>query len=213
MSPRTKQQNEQIKEDRRTQILDAALVVFARRGLAATKIGDIATQAGLSHGLVYHYFPSKEDIFTELISIADRSSSSALLQAEQMPLPPMEKLRAIAQLVLQSIWESSESACMFYLMAQAMMSDNTPPKAKEILAQFGTPYKVLTRIIAQGQDEGAIAPGDAGALAKVFWAMIQGLATYRLVQPDTMALPDVDILMRLFVSPSPLMRLGDPDDL
>ena len=198
MSPRSKQQNEQIKEDRRTQILDAALVVFARRGLAATKIGDIAAEAGLSHGLVYHYFQSKEDIFTELISIADRSSSSALLQAEQMPLPPVEKLRTIAQLVLQSIWESSESACMFYVMAQAMLSDNTPPKAKEILTQYGTPFKVLTRIIAQGQTQGVLVQGDAAQMATVFWATIQGLATFRLVQKEMAAPPDIELLMRLF---------------
>ena len=198
MSPRSKQQNEQIKEDRRAQILNAALAVFSRRGLAATKIGDIAAQAGLSHGLVYHYFPSKEDIFTELISLGDRSSSSYMLQAEQLPLPPKEKLRAIAQMVLQSIQESSESAYMFYLMAQAMLSDSTPPKAKEILAQFGTPYKVLARIIAQGQAEGTIAQGDAGQMATIFWAMIQGLATYRLAQHNTMPLPDAELLVRIF---------------
>lgn len=198
MSPRSKQQNEQIKEDRREQILNAALKVFSHRGLAATKVSDIAAEAGLSHGLVYHYFPSKEDIFTELVSIADRTSSYAMLQAEQLPLPPKEKLHALAQMVLQSLGGSSESAYTFYLMAQAMLSDNTPPRAKEILSKFSTPSVVLTRIIAQGQAEGTVAEGDTTQLALVFWSMIQGLATQRLIVRDAMALPDVALLMRLF---------------
>ena len=197
MSPRSKQQNAQIKDDRRAQILNAALAVFARRGLAATKIADIAAQAGLSHGLVYHYFPSKEDIFVELIRIADTSSSSALLQAEQMPLPPKEKLHAIAEMVLQSFQTQSDSAYMFYLMGQAMMSDSTPPAAKEILARYGIPYEVVTRIICQGQAQGTIAKGDPAQLAMTFWAAIQGFATYQLVSPGAMQ-PDVDVLMRMF---------------
>lgn len=197
MSPRSKQQNEQIKEDRRTQILNAALAVFSRRGLAATKIADIAAQAGLSHGLVYHYFASKEDIFVELIRIADTSSSSAMLQAEQLPLPPREKLRTIIQFVLQSLLGQYESAYMFYLMAQAMMSDTTPPAAKEILSKFNIPYEVITRIIAQGQADGTIAPGDPAQLTTFFWAMIQGFATYQLVSPDAPT-PDADVLMRMF---------------
>lgn len=197
MSPRSKQQNEQIKEDRRAQILYAALAVFSRRGLAATKIADIAAQAGLSHGLVYHYFASKEDIFVELVRIADHTSSSSMLQAEQMPLPPKEKLRAIAQFVLQSLQDTSESAYMFYLMAQAMMSDITPPAAKEILSKFNIPYEVITRIITQGQAEGTIACGDPAQLARFFWAMVQGFATYQLVSPSA-PMPDADVLMRMF---------------
>ncbi len=59
MSPRKEEQNQQIRDERREEILQAALRVFARKGLVAAKITDIANAAGLSHGLIYHYFSSK----------------------------------------------------------------------------------------------------------------------------------------------------------
>lgn len=61
--PRKSELNQELRDARKEQILKAALIVFARRGMVATKISDIAKEAGLSHGLVYHYFNSKEEIF------------------------------------------------------------------------------------------------------------------------------------------------------
>lgn len=68
--PRTEQQNEAHRKQQRDKLLTAALHVFARRGMAATKISDIAREAKLSHGLFYHYFQSKEEIFTHLVQLA-----------------------------------------------------------------------------------------------------------------------------------------------
>jgi AcrR family transcriptional regulator len=59
MSPRSAAANQQIKQARREDLLLAARRVFARSGLAATRISDIAADAGVSQGLVYHYFPAK----------------------------------------------------------------------------------------------------------------------------------------------------------
>lgn len=56
-----------LPEERPRQILDAALAVFAERGLAAARIDDIAKRAGLSKGTIYLYFPNKEELFREVI--------------------------------------------------------------------------------------------------------------------------------------------------
>ena len=56
--PRSKQQNQQIKDERRRQIMDAAVKIFAEKGLSATMISDIAAACDLSYGLIYHYFPA-----------------------------------------------------------------------------------------------------------------------------------------------------------
>jgi AcrR family transcriptional regulator len=66
MSPRNEEQNEMIKDERREQILSAALREFATRGFAATKISDIVARGRMSHGLVYHYFKSKEELLVSL---------------------------------------------------------------------------------------------------------------------------------------------------
>ena len=67
MCPRSAERFEQIKDERRRALLRAARVVFGRKGFAAAKIADIAAQAGISHGLVYHYYPEKESLFSATV--------------------------------------------------------------------------------------------------------------------------------------------------
>jgi AcrR family transcriptional regulator len=73
MSPRTAKQFEEIREEKKALIMDVALEQFANNGFHATTINQIARQAGISKGLLYNYFKSKEDLLNELIkrSIAD----------------------------------------------------------------------------------------------------------------------------------------------
>ena len=54
--------------DKRRQILDAAIRVFARQGFHSTRVSDIADEAGVAYGLVYHYFRSKDEVLNELFS-------------------------------------------------------------------------------------------------------------------------------------------------
>jgi AcrR family transcriptional regulator len=69
MSPRTKAQNEQIRRERREQILEAARQVFVERGFHATRMSDVARAAGVSQGTVYHYFDNKDDLFIALLNV------------------------------------------------------------------------------------------------------------------------------------------------
>ena len=81
MSPRTVAQTQRIKDGRREAILRAARTVFARKGLAAAKISDIAAAAAVSYGLVYHYFPSKEAVYTALVETAVHGATRSLWYA------------------------------------------------------------------------------------------------------------------------------------
>jgi len=65
--PRTKQQNEKIKQGRRVQIESSALELFAKRGFHSATIADIAEHAGVSKGLMYSYFNSKEDLLHSIL--------------------------------------------------------------------------------------------------------------------------------------------------
>jgi len=65
--PRSAEDNQQIRDARREEILEAATQVFAERGFARTKISDIAAAAGVSHGLLYHYFDSKAGVFGAMV--------------------------------------------------------------------------------------------------------------------------------------------------
>ncbi len=195
MSPRSKEQNAAIKDERREQLLLAALKVFARRGLAATKIGDIAAAAGMSHGLVYHYFNAKDDIYIELTRRATSSATRFLLEMDGLPLEPAEKLREIACGSLKMIDEEEENAYYFYLMVQATVSNTGLAEVNELLQRFTVPMEVVTRTIAQGQAMGLFIAGNPVEHALAFWAAIQGLAACKVAGMGSM--PDGNLLVRM----------------
>src|SRR3954470_7467398 len=77
-----------LPEERPKQILDAALAVFAERGLAAARLDDIAKRAGLSKGTIYLYFPNKEELFREVVRtsvIAFIARAEAIFELERQP--------------------------------------------------------------------------------------------------------------------------------
>src|SRR5215468_10032538 len=71
--PRTEADNERVRDEQRARILDGARAVFARRGMAAT-MAEVAAAAGVSQGLAYRYFASKDELFRALVAEAMLSS-------------------------------------------------------------------------------------------------------------------------------------------
>lgn len=67
MSPRTTEQNEEIRKERREQILNSALKLFAEHGFEATSISRIAKDARVAKGLIYNYFESKEELMEQIV--------------------------------------------------------------------------------------------------------------------------------------------------
>jgi AcrR family transcriptional regulator len=198
MSPRTKEQNLQLKDERREQILSAAVRVFARRGLAATKISDIAATAKLSHGLVYHYFESKEKVFIELVNRAVESAAESIKMVDSMPLEPLEKIRIISEYVTKSIYEDEESAYYFLLMVQAYVSDANPEEVWELIGGAFGPDIIMQKIVAEGQKQGTIHDGNSEDYSTLYWAAIQGLALAKIAYGENFKMPSYELLLRIF---------------
>ena len=88
--------------ERRRQILDAAARVFARRGFHACRVSDIATEAGVAHGLLYHYFRSKEEVLDELFVERWELLLRAIAAADAKSITPREKLDDVAGFIIDS---------------------------------------------------------------------------------------------------------------
>ena len=82
--PRTEEAKQRIREEQRTQILEAARRVFARKGLVAT-VDDVAAEAGVSHGLAYRYFANKVALFHALVEQAMQVSPVIMLEMPGTP--------------------------------------------------------------------------------------------------------------------------------
>ena len=135
-------------DQRRSQILSAALKTFAASGYVAARIPDIAGAAGISQGLLYRYFPSKEELFNELIGSAFARMNEATRTLELLPLPPAKKICLALRKLLDSIATSEDFSMYFLLIAQASVCDAIPEKAKAIIReQRLEPYIIIGRIM------------------------------------------------------------------
>lgn len=195
MSPRNEQFNQQIRDERREQILFAALQVFARRGFTAAKISDIAAGAGLSHGLVYHYFSSKDEIFTELVKRALEGSNMVTAYAAQQPGSPWEQLRWLTETILSVT--KGESAFYNLIVLQAVTSDAVPAAVKDLMAtQSQIATRELTKLLIAGQKAGQVVKEDAHTLSAAYFAFVQGVILNRLISNDSGPKPSADIILR-----------------
>ncbi len=197
--PRNPEQNQRMREERREQIISAARKLFAAKGLAATKISDIASETGISQGLLYHYFKSKEEIFVELITGAFEQINAADRARESLPLSPREKIEKAIVEIVGHMEAEEDFAQTVLLIAQASHSDAIPAEAKAvIMAQRDEPYEVVARILEAGQAEGTIKPHDPAELSLMFWTMIKGLALHRASHGDAFTAPNLRILTSVF---------------
>ena len=198
---RSRTLNQRMRDERRDQIMSAALRLFATRGLAATKITDIVAETGISQGLLYHYFRSKEDLYVALVRKAFEGMDDATCALEKMPLSPHEKIAKAITELLRLLETNDDFARYFMLTAQAGYSAATPDEAVAICRRHRQgPYEAIARIMRAGQRDGSIRRHDADELAVVFWTMIKGLAMHRATMGRQFKAPDPRILTAVFLS-------------
>jgi AcrR family transcriptional regulator len=90
------------KPDRRRQILDAAVRVFAGKGFTQCRVADIAEEAGVAYGLMYHYFGSKDEVLDTLFLERWDVMVDLIGEIDERDLPAREKLHAVASFIVDS---------------------------------------------------------------------------------------------------------------
>src|SRR6266571_3141118 len=109
-----------VVEDRREQIVDAAIRVFAEKGFARATNKDIAREAGITPGLIYHYFESKEALLQAIVEMRSPLRLIRSLSPEMMDLPPEKLLRFMVQQML-SIVESEQFVSLIRVFLPEMI--------------------------------------------------------------------------------------------
>jgi TetR/AcrR family fatty acid metabolism transcriptional regulator len=135
--------------DKRQQILDAAVRVFARQGFHSTRVSDIADEAGVAYGLVYHYFRSKDEVLNELFS--ERwSLLVAAIEETDGGTPPRERLAAVAGFIFESYRHDPE--LMKVIIVEVTRAANSFGRTH--LPEIGNAYRLIAEIVAEGQGQG-----------------------------------------------------------
>ncbi|HEX5748856.1 MAG TPA: TetR/AcrR family transcriptional regulator [Archangium sp.] len=194
MSPRPAARMEQLREERRRDVLDAARRVFARKGFAAAKISDIASAAGISHGLVHHYFPSKEALFVAVIEESIHGWEALIARARALSVSPWERLVYVCSIMGEGSVQASEH---LRIIVHASMGEDAPRPVREALERLERHvHEPLSSLIEEAQRTGAAAAGPPGELARAWMAVTQGLAISQAVRPGA-ARPPIELVLRL----------------
>jgi len=154
-------------EEKRKLILDAAVRVFARSGYHGSRVGDIAEEAGVAHGLLYHYFASKEQVLQTIF----RENWGELLErfraVEEADEPAAEKLEGIAKILLRT-WRNDPDL-VTVMVREVARSPQLQAQVDEVREAF----TIVQRVIEQGQADGTFRRDVDARLAS--WVVYGGL--------------------------------------
>jgi AcrR family transcriptional regulator len=223
--PRTEEANQRIREEQRAKILNAAMLVFAHKGMGAT-MSEVAAAADVSYGLVYRYYTSKEALLVELVEKVMSDSLKALEGALELPGTPGERLQTLLAQILTGVREHPEFILLVQQMLaeeadrdrprvtgqeanqvvrfpiqQALRSEATREHLRKLAQQQSLTYRsVLKQLIVEGQQTGEIVLDDPDQLVGAVTACIAGLsqsATWQASEQFQHSFPDVSIILRM----------------
>jgi TetR/AcrR family fatty acid metabolism transcriptional regulator len=136
--------------DKRQQILEGAVRVFARQGFHTCRVSDIAEEAGVAYGLVYHYFQSKDQILDTLFTERWSVLLQVIADTDAQDLAAREKLRAIAAFIIDSYRHDPD--LMKVIIVEVTRAANTFGRTH--LPEIREAYAGIAAIVQRAQDEG-----------------------------------------------------------
>jgi TetR/AcrR family fatty acid metabolism transcriptional regulator len=138
-----------VPEERRRQILDAAVRAFAQKGYHASRVSDIAEEAGVAYGLVYHYFESKEAVLEAIFRDTWGMMLTAINAVEESEPSPREQLRKTAAIVLRT-WRDQPDLVRVLVREVTRSGEHLQREVGEIQLAM----TALQRIVERGQEDG-----------------------------------------------------------
>lgn len=197
-------------DDRRSEILDAAIVCFSRDGLHRTTMKDIVRESGLSPGAIYNYFTSKEEIITAIAKRRQEKERELVMEAiDRGPTATaLERVRDAFLDELENPKERLRRRVSVQLWAEAQRS---PEVRKIVRRSFEEPRRVLSEVLLEAQKQGAIAKwADPDALACFVIATFHGLVLQREWDGQFSAEPHRMLFDVLLKAISPASREREP---
>lgn len=190
--PRTNAQFEAIRKESRQKILDAALEVFAKHGYHSSTVDAIAKTAGISKGLMYNYFKSKEDVLQELMI-----GMMETLMCEYMPLKPDEKFTRddIIQFINVGIDLVLEKPHYWKLYFSVALQPDVMSIVFTKMMKMGQPYMIA--MIEYFKEKGVENPE---VMMRYFSAVMDGIQFHCMLDPKTFPAEEVKkLLIKQFV--------------
>jgi AcrR family transcriptional regulator len=160
--------------DKRRVILDAGVRVFAKRGFHHCRVSDVADEAGVAYGLVYHYFRSKEEILNTLFLERWQIMLDAIAEIDSRDLPAREKLHAVASFIIDSYRHDPD--LMKVIIVEVTRAANSFGAIH--LDKIREAYEGIAGIVESAREEGSFKSGIPSEFAAMcFYGAIEQLLT------------------------------------
>jgi len=160
--------------DKRQQILEGAVRVFALQGFHTCRVSDIAEEAGVAYGLVYHYFQSKDQILDTLFTERWSVLLQVIADTDAQELAAREKLRAIAAFIIDSYRHDPD--LMKVIIVEVTRAANTFGRTH--LPEIREAYAGIAAIVQRAQDEGVFTDAvTAEFAAMAYYGAIEQVLT------------------------------------
>lgn len=174
MSSATNEKSKEIRDTRQQQLKDAAIELFGTKGYASTKISDITTKANQSHGLFYHYFKSKENLYVTVILELLTVLIETVDEAEQQHESPLKQLEWLTEVTHSG--SLRDGVYRHILIMQALYSEHLSKEVKaKIVERYRFMMERIAKIIENGQIAGDFIEGDTEELAMYHLSLVHGL--------------------------------------
>jgi AcrR family transcriptional regulator len=174
-----------VVEDRREQILDAAMRVFSQKGFTKATNKDVAREAGITPGLIYYYFESKEALLANILEERSPIKLMRSIPQEIFALPPEVFLRMLVQRIL-SIVESESIVLLLRMLLPEVI--HNPETGQIVIGFFKRVMEFLGSYFKTKVEEGEFRQIDAMLTAQLFFGSLMGFVLRRQIVRDPTAL-------------------------
>ncbi|MDW0109900.1 TetR/AcrR family transcriptional regulator [Sporosarcina aquimarina] len=196
MTPKNEEQFKKIRDQRQQELRRSAIQMFSQKGFAAAKISDITSHANLSHGLFYHYFTSKEELYIEVIQEILADFIELVEEANELQKSSLGKMEWLTDATHSG--SIREGVYRHILILQALYSDHlNEPVKLEIVALYKRAVDGIATIIQEGQQEGHFIEGDPEELATYHLALAHGLLLWNARTDSPIELSTEKVLRQL----------------
>ena len=164
----------------------------AKNAFGDTKMSDLAKHIGIGQGTIYLYFKSKEELFEEIRKAADNKEEVLKLKIlSKLPISAKEKIDRISKEVIKKLKDDDDYKVKITIYTQLLLE-------KEYEIYSSEMYKLLAKIIKQGQKEGSVVEGNAVYLSDLYWGIVY-LNSLKLLYMENHKLVTKDTLNRLLL--------------
>lgn len=187
--------SDQQVEQRREEILEAALNLFETGGIEAVSFRKVAAELGCSYSAPYRYFPSKDALLTAMRAHAFRWIEGVLNAALREDIAAEDRLQRLAETFVKAALDRPQRyALMFFRLQES----DSGPRSEELATARRDALSVCTRTVAEAQARGAMTPAlDPLTISHLFWAATHGLIALEVAGQFTLGRSASELLPQM----------------